>query len=45
MDNLVYPVEERFEKFLLKYPTLLQKVPIKQIVSYHATPCVLSKMK
>ncbi|NRT13902.1 CRP-like cAMP-binding protein [Flavobacterium sp. 28A] len=34
MDNLSLSAEERFEKFCGKYPTLIQKVPQKQIASY-----------
>ena len=46
MDNLSLSAEERFEKFCSKYPTLLQKVPQKQIASYiGVTPEFFSKMK
>jgi CRP-like cAMP-binding protein len=46
MDNLSLSAEERFEKFCIKYPTLLQKVPQKQIASYiGVTPEFFSKMK
>jgi CRP-like cAMP-binding protein len=46
MDNLRLSAEERFEKFCVKYPTLLQKVPQKQIASYiGVTPEFFSKMK
>lgn len=46
MDNLSLSAEERFEKFCKKYPTLIQKVPQKQIASYiGVTPEFLSKMK
>jgi CRP-like cAMP-binding protein len=46
MDNLSLSAEERFEKFCVKYPTLLQKVPQKQIASYiGVTPEFFSKMK
>jgi CRP-like cAMP-binding protein len=46
MDNLSLSAEERFEKFRIKYPTLLQKVPQKQIASYiGVTPEFFSKMK
>lgn len=46
MDNLSLSAEERFEKFRSKYPTLLQKVPQKQIASYiGVTPEFYSKMK
>ena len=34
MDNLSLTAEERFEKFCSKYPTLIQKVPQKQIASF-----------
>jgi len=38
--------EERFEKFCKKYPTLIQKIPQKQIASYiGVTPEFFSKMK
>ena len=46
MDNLSLTAEERFEKFCSKYPTLIQKVPQKQIASYIGiTPEFFSKMK
>ena len=46
MDNLSLTAEERFEKFCRKYPTLIQKVPQKQIASYiGVTPEFFSKMK
>ena len=46
MDNLSLTAEERFEKFCAKYPTLIQKVPQKQIASYiGVTPEFLSKLK
>lgn len=46
MDNLSLSAEERFEKFCKKYPTLLLKVPQKQIASYiGVTPEFYSKMK
>jgi CRP/FNR family transcriptional regulator, anaerobic regulatory protein len=46
MDNLSLTAEERFEKFCQKYPTLIQKVPQKQIASYiGVTPEFFSKMK
>ena len=46
MDNLSLTAEERFEKFCKKYPTLIQKVPQKQIASYiGVTPEFLSKLK
>jgi CRP-like cAMP-binding protein len=46
MDNLSLSAEERFEKFCNKYPTLIQKVPQKQIASYiGVTPEFFSKMK
>ena len=46
MDNLSLSAEERFEKFCTKYPTLIQKVPQKQIASYiGVTPEFFSKMK
>jgi len=46
MDNLSLSAEERFEKFCKKYPTLLQKIPQKQIASYiGVTPEFYSKMK
>jgi len=46
MDNLSLTAEERFSKFCKKYPTLIQKVPQKQIASYiGVTPEFFSKMK
>jgi CRP-like cAMP-binding protein len=46
MDNLSLSAEERFERFCTKYPTLIQKVPQKQIASYiGVTPEFFSKMK
>ena len=46
MDNLSLTAEERFEKFCQKYPTLIQKVPQKQIASYiGVTPEFFSRMK
>jgi CRP-like cAMP-binding protein len=46
MDNLSLSAEERFEKFCLKYPELIQKIPQKQIASYiGVTPEFFSKMK
>lgn len=46
MDNLSLSAEERFENFCTKYPTLIQKVPQKQIASYiGVTPEFFSKMK
>ncbi|KAB1156257.1 Crp/Fnr family transcriptional regulator [Flavobacterium luteum] len=46
MDNLSLSAEERFEKFCKKYPTLIQKVPQKQIASYiGVTPEFFSTMK
>jgi CRP/FNR family transcriptional regulator, anaerobic regulatory protein len=46
MDNLSLSAEERFEKFCSKYPTLIQKVPQKQVASYIGiTPEFFSKMK
>lgn len=46
MDNLSLSAEERFEKFCSKYPSLIQKVPQKQIASYiGVTPEFFSKMK
>lgn len=46
MDNLSLTAEERFEKFCLKYPDLIQKVPQKQIASFiGVTPEFFSKMK
>ncbi len=46
MDNLSLSAEERFEKFCKKYPTLIQKVPQKQIASFiGVTPEFFSMMK
>ena len=46
MDNLSLSAEERFEKFCKKFPTIIQKVPQKQIASYiGVTPEFFSKMK
>jgi CRP-like cAMP-binding protein len=46
LDNLSLSAEERFEKFCIKYPSLLQKIPQKQIASYiGVTPEFFSKMK
>jgi len=46
MDNLSLSAEERFEKFRIKYPSLLQKISQKQIASYiGVTPEFFSKMK
>ena len=46
MDNLSLTAEERFDKFCRKYPTLIQKVPQKQIASFiGVTPEFFSKMK
>lgn len=46
MDNLSLSAEERFDKFCKKYPTLIQKVPQKQIASFiGVTPEFFSKMK
>ena len=46
MDNLSHTAEERFEKFCTKYPTLIQRVPQKQIASFiGVTPEFFSKMK
>ncbi len=46
MDNLSLTAEERFEKFCRKHPTLIQKVPQKQIASFiGVTPEFFSKMK
>jgi CRP-like cAMP-binding protein len=46
MDNLSLSAEERFEKFCTKYPTLVYKVPQKQIASFiGVTPEFFSKMK
>lgn len=46
MDNLSLSAEERFDKFCKKHPTLIQKVPQKQIASFiGVTPEFFSKMK
>lgn len=46
MDNLSLSAEERFEKFCSKYPSLIYKVPQKQIASFiGVTPEFFSKMK
>jgi CRP-like cAMP-binding protein len=46
IDNLSLSAEERFDKFCKKYPTLIQKVPQKQIASFiGVTPEFFSKMK
>lgn len=46
MDNLSLTAEERFEKFCLKYPTLIQKISQKNVASYiGVTPEFFSKMK
>ncbi|WP_414000147.1 Crp/Fnr family transcriptional regulator [Flavobacterium sp. W1B] len=46
MDSLSLSAEERFEKFCKRYPTLIPKVPQKQIASYiGVTPEFFSKMK
>jgi len=46
MDNLSLTAEERFDKFCSKYPTLIQRVPQKQIASFiGVTPEFFSKMK
>lgn len=46
MDNLSLSAEERFEKFCKRYPTLIQRVPQKQIASHiGVTPEFFSKMK
>ena len=46
MDNLSLTAEERFEKFCIKYPTLIQKISQKNIASYiGVTPEFFSKMK
>lgn len=46
MDNLSLTAEERFEKFCIKYPDLIQKVSQKQIASFiGVTPEFFSKMK
>lgn len=46
MDNLSLSAEERFDKFCKRHPTLIQKVPQKQIASFiGVTPEFFSKMK
>lgn len=46
MDNLSLSAEERFEKFCMKYPELVYKIPQKQIASFiGVTPEFFSKMK
>lgn len=46
MDNLSLSAVERFEKFCKRYPTLIQRVPQKQIASHlGVTPEFFSKMK
>lgn len=46
IDNLSLTAEERFEKFCSKYPTLIKRVPQKQIASFiGVTPEFFSKMK
>ena len=46
MDNLSLTAEERFEKFCIKYPTLIQKISQKNVASYiGVTPEFFSKMK
>ncbi|RAR47773.1 Crp/Fnr family transcriptional regulator [Flavobacterium lacus] len=46
MDNLSLSAEDRFDKFCKRYPTLIQRVPQKQIASYiGVTPEFFSKMK
>lgn len=46
MDNMSRSAEERFEKFCKRYPSLIQRVPQKQIASYiGVTPEFFSKMK
>lgn len=46
MDNLSLTAEERFDKFCKRYPTIIQRVPQKQISSYiGVTPEFFSKMK
>src|SRR5574343_1540212 len=46
IDNLRLTAEERFEKLCSKYPTLIQRVPQKQIASFiGVTPEFFSKMK
>lgn len=46
MDNLSLTAEERFDKFCKRYPSIIQRVPQKQIASYiGVTPEFFSKMK
>jgi CRP-like cAMP-binding protein len=46
MDSLSLTAEERFEKFCRKHPSLIQRIPQKQIASYiGVTPEFFSKMK
>ncbi|WP_396149142.1 Crp/Fnr family transcriptional regulator [Flavobacterium sp.] len=46
MDNLSLSAEDRFDKFCKRYPSLIQRVPQKQIASYiGVTPEFFSKMK
>lgn len=46
MNNLSLSAEERFEKFCQKYPSLIQRVPQRQIASYiGVTPEFFSKLK
>ena len=46
MDNLSLTAEDRFDKFCKRYPTIIQRVPQKQIASYiGVTPEFFSKMK
>ncbi|MEM0541360.1 Crp/Fnr family transcriptional regulator [Flavobacterium sp. j3] len=46
INNLSLSAEERYEKFCKKYPTLVLKIPQKQIASYiGVTPEFFSKMK
>ncbi|MGV3695641.1 Crp/Fnr family transcriptional regulator [Flavobacterium sp.] len=46
MDNLSLTAEERFDKFCRKHPTLIKRVPQKQIASFiGVTPEFFSKMK
>jgi CRP-like cAMP-binding protein len=46
MDTMSRSAEERFEKFCHRYPSLIQRVPQKQIASYiGVTPEFFSKMK
>ena len=46
MENLSLSAEERFDKFCKRYPSLIQRVPQKQVASYiGVTPEFFSKMK